>query len=168
MKICLPAITTAGLFTAIVILDLINREYKLIFGHTLFGFISILLVLYLCEKSADYVAWILLVTPFVLIFLGWTIGALRSASGKPQPVASTGIQLEQPAMYGYTSACISCVQYPCICSEATVEKPVKKDKKEEKPLTDLSGNQIISGKEDKTCGPTGKSQCLNVKGLPSV
>lgn len=161
MKICLPAITTAGLFTAILILDLINRQYRLIFGHALFGFVCILLILYLCEKSADYVAWILLITPFVLIFLGWSIGALRSASGKA-PVTSTGINLEQPAMHGYASPCISCVQYPCICTEATVQKPVEKPV-EKTPVLDVSGNEVTS------CGgTTGKSRCINVQGLPSA
>ena len=168
MKICLPALTTAGLFTAIVILDMINREYKLIFGHGLLGFISILLVLYLCEKSSEYVAWILLATPFVLILLGWSIGALRGASGKAQPVTSSGIQLEQPAMYGYSNSCISCMQYPCICQEAEVGKPTDKEKeketpKEKKTVQDSSGNELV------VCGgSTGKSQCIDVKGLASV
>jgi hypothetical protein len=152
MKICLPSLVTAGLFAAILLLDLINREYKLIMGHSLLAFVSILLVLYLCEKTADYVAWALLATPFVLIFLGWSIGALHATSGKkPQaPVqTSTGLAMEQPAMYGY-GGCPLCQQYPCTCNQASVQVP-----------TDVSGNQI--------CGPnSSKKQCINTQVLPSA
>jgi hypothetical protein len=163
MKICLPAITTAGLFTAIVILDMINSEFKLIFGHSLLGFISILLILYLCEKSSDFVAWILLATPFVLIFLGWSIGALRGASGKVPQVLSKAVELEQAPMYGYGYACGSCQEYPCHCNEASVEKPSSKPTEKKKIVQDSSGNELV------TCGGnTGKSQCIDVKGLPSA
>lgn len=157
MKICLPALTTAGLFTAVVVLDMINREFKLIFGHALLGFISILLVLYLCEKSAEVVAWSLLATPFVLIFLGWSIGALRGASGKTEIATSSGIQLEQPAMYGYGYACTNCIQYPCTCNEPSVGTPSKKEE-----TKDASGNVILCGAN------TDKPQCINTKGLPSA
>lgn len=156
MKFCLPALASAGLFTAIVILDMINREFKLIFGHSLLGFISILLILYLCEKNAEIVAWSLLATPFVLIFMGWSIGALRGASGKTQPVTSSGVQLEQPPMYGYGNACVGCQQYPCTCDEAKVGTPTK-------TATDSSGNDVV------LCGAnTNKPQCINVNGLPSA
>ncbi len=152
MKICLPALTTAGLFAAIVILDLINKEYKLIFGHVLLGFISILLILYLCEKTAETAAWILLATPFVLIFLGWTLRALRTEPGKVEPPPSTSVQMPQPDFYGYGNACVSCTEYPCVCKEAEVEKP----------STDASGNVVLCGSN------TDKPQCINTNTLPSA
>ncbi len=157
MKICLPSLVTAGLFAAILLLDLINREYKLIMGHSLLAFVSVLLVLYLCEKTADYVAWALLATPFVLIFLGWSIGALQASSGKmsQQRQVSAGLPMEQPNLYGYGGSCNVCQQYPCCCEEASVQVPSKK--------------KDSSEKEVEACGPNSdKKQCINSQVLPSA
>ena len=149
MHICLPTLATAGLFAAVIILDLFNREYKLILGHLLLAFVSILLVLYLCQRNAEVVAWALFITPFVLIFLGWILGQLQSVSGKSQATvslaSSSGIQIKKPAMYGYGGGCSVCREYPCCCIESEVGNPV-----------DASGNTIE------------KRGCLNSSLLPSA
>jgi hypothetical protein len=149
MHICLPALATAGLFAAVIILDVFNRDYKLILGHILLGFVSLLLVLYLCQKDAEKVAWALFITPFVLIFLGWILGQLQAVSGKTQPTvslpSSSGIQMEKPAMYGYGGGCPVCTEYPCCCVDSEVGNPV-----------DASGNVIE------------KRGCLNSALLPSA
>lgn len=163
MYICLPVIATAALFTAIVIMDLYQKDYKLIFGHSLLGFVSLLLMFYLCEKTAEKVAWGILITPFILIFLGWSIGALRTQSGKPQEqVTSSGLPMEHPAFYGYGNTCAACMQYPCSCVEATVQVPEKDKKPTPKNSTDASGNVILCGAN------TNKPQCINSNGLPSA
>jgi hypothetical protein len=165
MHFCLPVLATASLFTAIVIMDLYQKDYKLIFGHSLLGFVSLLLMFYLCEKTAERIAWGILITPFILIFLGWSIGALRTQSGKQlqQPAASGGLSMQQPAFYGYGNTCGACMQYPCNCREATVQVP-QKEKKPAVPKnsTDASGNVILCGAN------TNKPQCINSNGLPSV
>lgn len=161
MHICLPALATAGLFTSVLILDLKNKDYRLIMGHALLGFVSVLLVLYLCEKTAEKVAWALLITPFILIFLGWSLGAL-SASGVQKPLehASSGLQMEQAPYYGYGTGCNVCYQYPCTCTQASVEVPKEKPKP---TTTDASGNKL------EYCGTnTSKKQCINADSLPSA
>lgn len=168
MKICTPALATAGLFAAVLILDLKNKEYRLIMGHSLMAFVSVLLVLYLCEKSNEMAAWILLATPFILIFLGWSIGAL-SASGKAQHQSSaqvqpsSGVQFEQAPYYGYGS-CNVCQQYPCTCNQASVEVPKETTKQTSKQTTtDASGNTL------EYCGSSkSPKQCINVDSLTSA
>ena len=69
MDICYPTIVTAALFAVIFILDIRNNEYKTLFLHFLFSIISILLITYLCENGLKLIAWTLLISPFILIFI---------------------------------------------------------------------------------------------------
>jgi TctA family transporter len=82
---CKPALATTSLFVALFIVDLIRQEYAAIIGHALLGVFSILLVNVLCQNNMSYVAWGLLVTPFILIGLGYLIFMVQQASREPVP-----------------------------------------------------------------------------------
>jgi hypothetical protein len=79
---CLPAYATAGLFAAVIILDLMNQRDDLAKSHLFLGVLAFLLVYYLCQRNSEVIAWGLLVVPFVLIALGFVIG---TGSQKPAP-----------------------------------------------------------------------------------
>lgn len=68
---CLPAVATTALFIAVILLDLMNRQWRRVPGRALFGVFSVLLVLFICERGSEWMAWTLLAAPFVLIFLGY-------------------------------------------------------------------------------------------------
>lgn len=85
--VCLPAIAATAYFVAVILLDLYNRNWNRIPGHALFGVFATLLVLFICEKASETVAWILLVAPFGLVLIGylvtlWTTSE-SSAPSKP-------------------------------------------------------------------------------------
>jgi len=67
--VCLPGITTAALFTAVILYDLYDRNWARIPGHGLFGVFATLLILFICERTSEWVAWSLLTIPLVFFFL---------------------------------------------------------------------------------------------------
>ena len=67
--VCLPGITTAALFTAVILYDLYDRNWSRIPGHGLFGIFATLLILFICERTSEWVAWSLLTIPIVFLFL---------------------------------------------------------------------------------------------------
>jgi hypothetical protein len=82
---CVPAYATAGLFTAVIILDLLNQRDDLAKSHLFLGVLAFLLVFYLCDKKTEFVAWGLLVVPFILIAIGFVIGSAATEPVKPTP-----------------------------------------------------------------------------------
>lgn len=70
MTFCPAAITTAALFTAIVLIDLAKGKYRYIPFHALGGFFCVLGLNFICQSVGDAAAWILLSIPFLFILLG--------------------------------------------------------------------------------------------------
>ena len=105
---CLPAVATTALFIAVILLDLMSKEWRRIPGRALFGIFSVLLVQFICEKGEDWVAWTLLAFPFVLLFIGYIF---RISYNDP-------ISSESPseASSEYSSCgCPCCHLSPCAC-----------------------------------------------------
>jgi hypothetical protein len=69
--VCLPAIAVTAYFVAVILLDLYNRNWNLVPGHALFGVFAVLLILFICERASETVAWILFAAPFGLALLGY-------------------------------------------------------------------------------------------------
>jgi len=67
--VCLPGITTAALFTAVIFYDLYDRNWRRIPGHGLFGIFATLLILFICERTSEWVAWSLLAIPLVFCLI---------------------------------------------------------------------------------------------------
>jgi len=70
MTFCPAAITTAALFTAIVLIDLAKGKYRHVPFHALGGFFCVLGLNFICQSVGDAAAWILLSIPFLFILLG--------------------------------------------------------------------------------------------------
>ena len=70
MTFCPAAITTAALFTAIVLIDLAKGKYRSVPFHALGGFFCTLGISFICQTLGDTAAWILLSIPFIFILLG--------------------------------------------------------------------------------------------------
>ena len=73
-----PAITTAALFTAIIIRDVITRNTSDIGSHSFLGLICILGMIVLSMYGADFVAWGLLVLPMFIILLSYVLTYFNS------------------------------------------------------------------------------------------
>jgi hypothetical protein len=70
MTFCPAAITSAALFTAIVLLDLAAGKYRYVPFHALGGFFCTIGLSFICQYLGDTAAWILLSIPFIFILLG--------------------------------------------------------------------------------------------------
>ena len=112
MDICPPAIATAACFLAIVLLDLYTHDWTRVPGHALFGIFAILLMIFICQRASESVAWILLVAPFVLVFLAWIVRAfaeMKKYDNEPS---------QEPAWGGNEVGgcpCPCCNSMPCHC-----------------------------------------------------
>ncbi len=99
--VCLPAIAATAYFIAVILLDLYNRNWKQIPVHALFGVFAVLLILFICERASEAVAWILLFAP-----LGFVLFGYLASSWLTSP-KSEDIPIDPPSS--------SCGQCPC-CS----------------------------------------------------
>lgn len=142
MDLCYPTIATAALFAAIFILDMRNNQYNKMFLHLLFSIICILLITYLCNNGYDFIAWTLLIFPFILVFV--------AASLQPRLQLLPSVPVSQPKR----KCAPGCPKPSCSCSRKKAPEAVAEPAPEPAPAT---------------CGPNGNSpRCINVDSLPSV
>lgn len=109
--VCLPSIATAALFLAIILLHLYNRDWRRIPGHALLGIFAILLTLFICERSSDFVAWILLGSPFILVFAAYFVSSWLEARPKYKPSQPE----PEPIQPSSNCGCGCCRMNPCRC-----------------------------------------------------
>ena len=92
MTFCPAAITTAALFTAIVLIDLAKGKYRHVPFHALGGFFCTLGLNFICQSMGDTTAWILLSIPLIFILLGlfliWWSGPTTVAAATAQQADS--------------------------------------------------------------------------------
>jgi hypothetical protein len=102
--VCFPAIAATAYFIAVILLDLYNRNWNQIPGHALFGVFAVLLILFICERASEFVAWILLAAPLVFVALGYIFSMWFSS-----PKSDT-LPVDPPC-----NQCPCCSYRPCRC-----------------------------------------------------
>jgi hypothetical protein len=138
MDICPPAIATAALFIAVILLDLYTRDWRRAPGRALFGIFATLLMIFICQRGSHTMAWILLAAPFVLVFLGWIFRA-HSEVKESDDYTRAYENTMNPGC-----ACPCCGSMPCHCMRPCPEtracrpKPEPKCKPKNKPCTEDS------------------------------
>ncbi len=170
-----PTFLTVVIFTAILIQDLIKAEYKYMLGHFLFGIIAVLLMMYLVDSGATYVAYGVLILPFVLLLVGWSIDSVKKASGEVAPPLP-------PPTPRAPCGCKRCSNCPCIC----VFKDASGSHVSPAPAPGTGPGSIGNGTENgsggngdapktpsktELCGPgsaSGKTQSVDVSTLTQV
>ena len=91
-----PIMVSAALFVSLVFLDLFRHEYKLIPVHAIIGFFAVVLMTVLCERGSYLMAWTILVSPFLILFAGFTMREYKLLHTPPYPVAPINIQQPKP------------------------------------------------------------------------
>ena len=97
-----PAITTAALFTAVIINDLITKHSSSITNHAFLGLISVFGMVVLSMKNLDIVGWGLLILPMFVIILSFLITYFSASNGNGSsntvaPSASPATTTASPA-----------------------------------------------------------------------
>lgn len=129
-----PAIATAALFTAIIIHDAMVKESDSIPTHAFLGLISVLAMIYLSMKGANFVAWGILVLPMFIIALSFVLVYVGTKATAPAPAISaaptnSSANSAAPATSAPASgpAPVAPTAPPCNCGP-TVNLPTTTDK----------------------------------------
>jgi hypothetical protein len=118
-----PAITTAALFTAIIIHDAMTKQASSIPTHAFLGLFCILAMLYLSMKGAEFVAWGILILPmfiialsFVLVYIGSAKTGSSAQATAPAPATAQNTKSSStPSSVGVpASSCSSCNNNPVL------------------------------------------------------
>ena len=116
--VCLPVLAVGVVFTALVIIDLLNNDTEQLIFHFFSGIVVI------CEKIGTFTGWILLLIPVIFFFVGLS---LVDKKKKPLPV----VQREETC-----NECNECIPCGCPPQRRQVRKP--RDLEKEKKLKELN------------------------------
>lgn len=109
MSFCPSAIATAAVFTALVVNDLINKNYTPIVLHVFGGIFVVLGITALCQRIGDYAGWLLLLIPIFIILIGFFLEWYSSYPNKKVDMGPSSGPCLMPCQ-----ACGYCK--PCRCS----------------------------------------------------
>lgn len=113
MDVCPPAIATSAAFVAVILLDLYTRDWARAPGHALLGVFAVLLMIFICQRGSQTMAWILLAAPFVFLLLAWIFRA-HSEMTKYDDAAEQANAWDGNEI-GYGCPCPCCGSQPCHC-----------------------------------------------------
>jgi len=155
-----PALITGAFFLSLLILDLVRREARPFIGHAIFGLIAVILMVYLSQNEAEYVAWGIFAIPIILLGLGLLIGYFT-----PGPVAVPG-----PVPAASAALTTPCCPPPSPAVPLTMSKDSPVHDASGNSAHDASGNSVVTAPPAVTaCGPSsGKTQCIDTRSLKSA
>lgn len=133
MDICPPAIVTSACFVAVVLLDLYTHDWKRAPGHALFGVFAVLLMIFICQRASQGVAWILLAAPFVFVLLAYLVRSyseMTKYDDVPEQMAAGGGN----EVYSDGCGCPCCGSSPCSCMKACPLGPSQPTRPSCKPI----------------------------------
>ena len=108
MKLCLPALVTLAIFTALIILDIVNKDTKQIGFHFGSGFASVLGLAVICNYLGEHIGWILLSIPFIFLLIGFLL--IWIDQQKETPLGKPSCPQKPRAC-----PCLACRRCPCSC-----------------------------------------------------
>jgi hypothetical protein len=103
MAFCPAATATAAIFTALVVLDIVNKNYNTIGLHISGGVFSVIGIFVICNALGDLAGWSLLAIPFVVLLIGFL---MLWVDGRKDSVESE---------FDTSRLCNSCSTMPCRC-----------------------------------------------------
>lgn len=105
--VCAPVIAATAYFVAIILLHLYNRDWKRVPGHALFGVFATLLLLFICQRGSETMAWILFGAPFAFVLIAYLVSIWSTV----EPSDSKVIPVDPPC----NPPCPCCFHRPCNC-----------------------------------------------------
>ena len=125
MQIYYPAIIASAIFFASIIINLRDQNNYGAFLTCLIAIPTVIFIIFLSQKNLEIIAYILILVPIVLVFIGYSIGIKRDDTGAPvtpnkvdKEKSTTPTNPKVPDRIepiGGTFSCEKCVKYPCIC-----------------------------------------------------
>lgn len=119
MRVYYPALIASAIFFASIIVNLKENNNFSAFITSLLAIPTVLFIVFLCQKNFDIVAYVLILVPIILIYIGYDMGIKRDDSGKP---VSNQVEMpketkvpERIEPIAGTFTCEKCEKYPCLC-----------------------------------------------------
>ena len=104
MAFCPAATATAAIFTALIVLDIVNKNYNDILLHVSGGIFSVVGIFVMCNALGDLAGWGMLMIPFIVLLVGFLLIWIDGRKDTPAPVSQEEEQL-----------CNLCGYMPCQC-----------------------------------------------------
>lgn len=126
MQIYYPAIIASAIFFASIVINLRDKNNYGAFITSLIAIPTVIFIIFLSQKNLDIIAYILILVPIILVFIGYSIGIKRDDSGAEvnsnkveskktkTPTTNPKVPDRMEPIAG-TFTCDQCVKYPCIC-----------------------------------------------------
>ena len=108
INLCSPALASLAIFTALIILDITNKDNKQIFFHIITGIFSVLGLSVICSYIGETAGWALFSVPFIVLVVGFL---LIWIDGQKDPAPKPPCQTMPPR----ACPCLSCRSCPCKC-----------------------------------------------------
>ncbi len=85
MAFCPAATATAAIFTALIVLDIVNKSYNDILLHVSGGVFSVIGIFVICSALGDTAGWGFLAVPFIVLLAGFIMIWADSRKDPIQP-----------------------------------------------------------------------------------
>jgi len=128
MQIYYPAIIASAIFFASIVINLRDKNNYGAFITSLIAIPTIIFIIFLSQKNLEIVAYILILVPIIVVFVGYSMGIRRDDTGAPvtlnkvdkekttTPTTPTNPKVpDRIEPISGTFTCDKCVKYPCIC-----------------------------------------------------
>jgi hypothetical protein len=108
LSLCSPALASLAIFTALIVLDIVNKTYNQIFFHVVTGIFSVIGLSVICGYIGEGVSWALFSVPFLVLVVGFLLIWIDSQKESVKKPASYGTPIR-------ACPCLSCRSCPCRC-----------------------------------------------------
>ena len=126
MQIYYPAVIASAIFFASIIVSLRDKNTFAAFTTSLLAIPVVLLIVFLCQKNLDIVAYMLILVPIILVYIGYNMGIKRDDDGvavsskttipeKTSIPENTNTVKDRLEPVAGTFTCEKCDKYPCLC-----------------------------------------------------
>ena len=110
ISLCPPALASLAIFTALIVLDITNKETKQILFHVITGIFSVIGLTVFCSYLGETAGWALFSVPFIVLVVGFLLIWIDSQKD-PAPKVSC----QTPKTPPRACPCLSCRSCPCRC-----------------------------------------------------
>ena len=123
MQIYYPAVIASAIFFASIVINLRDQNNFGAFITSLIAIPTVIFIIFLSQKNLDIIAYILILVPIILVFVGYSIGIKRDDTGaastpnkpeKKNTMTNPKVPDRIEPVAG-TFTCDKCVKYPCVC-----------------------------------------------------
>ena len=124
MEIYYPSLLTSAIFFGATVVKMRDKDYRSALFLCLFAVPSIIFLAYLSKKNLDIIAYVLILVPIILLYIGYSIGIQKQPSTTTTTTTTTTITPSATPIipdrihtYSGTDICDVCKKISCKCKK---------------------------------------------------